>query len=301
MSSVSLLIRHQGIHVGASHWRHLVLYKVYVIQQKKTCVNDTTNSHTGTSYRSRPYFFPVFMGSRRPISRVKARTSRQGLPVDDEDDVDEEEPDSMLLAHPLIAAAVGPAEPTISGNAVGDPWKNNNISRPHPSGDNDIDGVTPLEVHPVKGRKGKGEGVKFTPPIDREPWTKVERTSNQHSVQELPSVTALANCDMDGVKAVCILPFLRQLHAATPNGDPCLRRCGPVDEREVWTCGQNSYGELGHSDTGTRKVHCLVKTFEGREAMDIAAGNLRFVRFRQNMPHIIVSQSQRELELILPL
>jgi hypothetical protein len=26
------------------------------------------------------------------------------------------------------------------------------------------------------------------------------------------------------------------------------------EEREVWTCGQNSYGELGHADTTTRKV-----------------------------------------------
>lgn len=193
--------------------------------------------------------------------------------MDDEDDTDEERPTSMLLTHSAIAAAVGPAEPTTSGSAVGDPWKNKNISRPHPSGENDIDDATSLEVHPVKGRKGKGEGVKFTSPVGREPWTKVERTSNQHSVQELPSVvTGHGGGGTDGINAICILPFLRQLHAATPNGDPWLRKCGPVDEREVWTCGQNSYGELGHSDTGTRKVHCSVKTFEGREVVDIAAG-----------------------------
>lgn len=198
--------------------------------------------------------------------------------MDDEDDIDEEGPDSMLLAHSAIAAAVGPAEPTTSGNAAGDPWKNKGVTRPHPSGDNDVDGATPLEVHKVKGRKGKGEGVKFTPPVDREPWTKVERTSNQHSVLELPSVvTGFSSCNTDGIKAACILPFLRQLHAATPNGDPCLRRCSPVYEREVWTCGQNSYGELGHSDTGTRKVHCLVKPFEGREVVDIAAGKAVFL------------------------
>lgn len=198
--------------------------------------------------------------------------------MDDEDDTDEERPKSMLLAHSAIAAAVDPAEPTPSGSAVGDPWKNKNVSRSHPLGEIGVDDTTPPEVHPVKGRKGKGEGVKFTSPVDREPWAKVERTSNQHSVEELPSVdTGHASGDTDGIKAICILPFLRQLHAATPNGDPWLRRCGPVDERQVWTCGQNSYGELGHSDTGTRKVHCLVKNFEGREVVDIAAGEPSFL------------------------
>lgn len=250
-------------------------------------------------------FSPVFFGTydtRRVVSRVKARTSRQGLPVDDEDDTDEEGPDSIPLADSAFAAVVGPAEPTTGGNAVVDAWKSKNESRTYPPGENDLNGTTPIEVHPVKGRKGKIEEIKFTPPVGREPWKKVERTSNQHSVQELPSVvTSLSNCDTDGIKAVCILPFLRQLQAAMPNGDACLSKCDPLDEREVWTCGQNSYGELGHSDTGTRKVHCLVKKIEGREVVDIAAGKpFYFLPFAVSTIYSILwslRQSQRNLNL----
>lgn len=215
------------------------------------------------------------VGNRRPTSRVKARTSRQGLPVDDEDDVDEEGHKLMLIAHPAVTVAVDPAEPTSSGIKANDPWKSKGLSRPHPSGEKDVDADKAPESHLVKGRKDKGERerAKITPPVDREPWAKTEHTSNQDSNMDTPSmVTGMVGSGVDGIEAECIVPFLRQLQAKTSNGDPYLRGFSPACEREVWTCGQNSYGELGHSDTGTRKVHCLVKPFEGKEVVDIAAG-----------------------------
>lgn len=218
--------------------------------------------------------FPLLVCNRRPISRVKARTSRQGLPVDDEDDADEEGHGLMLVAHPAVTVAIDPAETTRSGMEANDPWESKNVGRPHPSGEKDVDGDNSPECYLVKGRKGKGERerAKITP-VDREPWAKAEHTSNQDSNLEAPSiVTGFVGSEVDGIKADCILPLLRQLHGTTSNGDSYLRGCSPSYEREVWTCGQNSYGELGHSDTGTRKVHCLVKPFDGKEVVDIAAG-----------------------------
>ncbi len=194
--------------------------------------------------------------------------------MDDEDDVDEEL-NMMMPIQPAVAVAVGPAEATRNGSGAPDPWKNKGVTRPYPSGENDADGVRQLESHPAKVRKGKVEceRPKLSSPVDREPWTKVERTSNQDCVVETPSIFShCSSFEAHGIQAGCILPFLRQLHATTLNGDPRSRRCSPACEREVWTCGQNSYGELGHGDTGTRKVHCLVETFKGKDVVDIAAG-----------------------------
>lgn len=210
---------------------------------------------------------------RRPTSRTKARTSRQGLPIDDDDGDDQRLIDAMVLARPALAVVVGPAVPVTGGDVVGDPWKNVTLGQGECGG--------PLDTHPAKARKGKGERVKLTPPIAREPepWKRVEHTSNEHNSAPGPSpAVGLGNDDTDGVEANDILPLLRQLHAATPNGDLGSGKAGPVHEQEVWTCGQNSYGELGHSDTGTRKVHCLVKTFADREVVDVAAGERKIMQ-----------------------
>lgn len=45
------------------------------------------------------------------------------------------------------------------------------------------------------------------------------------------------------------------------------------DEREVWTCGQNSYGELALGDTTTRKAFTQVKMLQGKEIVQVRAGN----------------------------
>lgn len=197
---------------------------------------------------------------------MKARTSRQGLPVDDDDEEDEVQ-ESPLLAHPTIAMTVGPADHSC-GDIVSDPWET--IARVNKTAK--LENSKPTESHSIKGRKSKGERVKFATPVDRQPWQKSERSSNQTNVLSPASVLDFANDELDGVESRYILPFLRQLRAATPNGDPRLGKACSLHHREVWTCGQNSYGELGHSDTGTRKVHCLVKMFEGKEVVDIAAG-----------------------------
>lgn len=208
---------------------------------------------------------------RRPTSRTKARTSRQGLPIDDDDGDDQGLIDATVLARPAFDVVVGPAVPVTGGDVGGDPWKG--VTLGHSPGQGE--GGDPLETHPVKARKGKGERVKVTPPValEPEPWKRVEPSNNEHnSAPDPPPVVGFVNDDTDGVEAKDILPLLRQLHAARPNGDLGSGKAGPVHEQEVWTCGQNSYGELGHSDTGTRKVHCLVKTFADKEVVDVAAG-----------------------------
>lgn len=212
---------------------------------------------------------------RRSTSRTKGRTSRQGLPIDDDDGDDQGLVDATVLARPALAVVVGPAVPVTGGDVVGDPWKS--VTLGHSPGQGE--GGEPLDTHPAKARKGKGERVKLAPPItlEPEPWKRVEHTSNEHNSAPDPSpAVAFVNDDTDGVEAKDILPLLRQLHAATPNGDLGSGKAGPVHEQEVWTCGQNSYGELGHSDTGTRKIHCLVKTLADREVVDVAAGERKF-------------------------
>ena len=246
----------------------------YFVYPNEVC-QTTSSFRSGTSHCSLLRCLPLLIRNRRPISRVKPRTSRQGLPVDDEDDADEEGHDLVLVEHPAVTVAVDPAEPTSGGIEANGPWKSKSVSRAHASGENDVDGDQSPESHVVRGRKGKGEleRARTTSLVDREPWAKAEHPSNQDSYLETPSmVTGLVGSESDGIKADCILPLLRQLQAATSNGDSCLKGCSPSHEREVWTCGQNSYGELGHSDTGTRKIHCLVKPFEGKEVVDIAAG-----------------------------
>ncbi|KAL3661370.1 hypothetical protein V7S43_013573 [Phytophthora oleae] len=44
-------------------------------------------------------------------------------------------------------------------------------------------------------------------------------------------------------------------------------------DREVWSCGQNSYGELGHGDTASRKSFERVQSLQHKEIVQIGAGN----------------------------
>ncbi|RQM23718.1 hypothetical protein B5M09_003914 [Aphanomyces astaci] len=45
------------------------------------------------------------------------------------------------------------------------------------------------------------------------------------------------------------------------------------DEREVWSCGQNSYGELSHGDTAPRKSFDRVEALQGKGIVHVCAGN----------------------------
>ena len=42
---------------------------------------------------------------------------------------------------------------------------------------------------------------------------------------------------------------------------------------QVWTCGQNSYGELGHNDLNLRRAFSHVVYFEGKNITSLGAGN----------------------------
>ncbi|CAM9751893.1 unnamed protein product [Scytosiphon promiscuus] len=178
----------------------------------------------------------------------------------------------ILVEEPAIAVAVDRDEATTGGHRSNDLRESIGTIRAQLSGESDGDGASPLGINSLKARKRKGERVKFAPSADNAPWTKIERPSMQHGALKPTSDTA-TEAKVDGIEAGCILPLLRQLHSATSEGDPDSVKGSLNQEREVWTCGQNSYGELGHSDTRTRKVHCFVKPFQGKEIVDIAAGN----------------------------
>ncbi|KDO31550.1 hypothetical protein SPRG_03479 [Saprolegnia parasitica CBS 223.65] len=45
------------------------------------------------------------------------------------------------------------------------------------------------------------------------------------------------------------------------------------DEREVWSCGQNSYGELSHGDTNPRRAFERVEALQGKGIVQVCAGN----------------------------
>lgn len=223
---------------------------------------------------------------RRPTSRTKARTSRQGLPIDDDDGDDQILIDATVLAHPVFDVVVGPAVPVTGGDVGGDPWKGVTLGHSSSQGE----GGEQLDTHPVKARKSKGERVKLTPPValEPEPWKRVDHTGNEFNSAPDPSpAKCYVSDDTDGVAANDILPLLRQLHAAKPNGNLGSGKADSSHEQEVWTCGQNSYGELGHSDTGTRKVHCLVKTFADKEVVDVAAGEKSLIRCKAPVTDIV--------------
>lgn len=217
-------------------------------------------------------YLPLVLG-RLPSSRVRARTSRQGLPVDHDED-DQELHVTPHLAYPAVAVALCPVDDTQDVAA----WKG--ISRGYVAGGGD--GDRPEEYHPRKARRSKGERVKYVSPVesDRQPWEKIDRTSKPYNGDQMPSVQDRMDDKADGVQCRDILPFLAQLHAATPNKDPRSENASQAHQREVWTCGQNSYGELGHSDTITRKVHSVVRMLEDREVTDVAAGSFILAQSR---------------------
>jgi hypothetical protein len=71
-----------------------------------------------------------------------------------------------------------------------------------------------------------------------------------------------------------ILSSLHQLAAAGVAGDGHRPKpTSPVEVQEVWTCGQNSYGELGHGDTTPRHSFVRVNSLRGSaKPLFVAAG-----------------------------
>jgi Regulator of chromosome condensation (RCC1) repeat len=61
--------------------------------------------------------------------------------------------------------------------------------------------------------------------------------------------------------------------AAAAAAAAAVRRPARRTPTEVWTCGQNSYGELGFGDAGSRTEPGLVKALQGKDVVDVAAGN----------------------------
>lgn len=199
---------------------------------------------------------------------MKAVMFRHGLPIHD-DDGNSDACDPSLLAPSVVAKEIGPADPTTVSEVVGEPWNSRTVACVPVGCDG---GGKLVEPHSVKGRKCKGDRIKTLPTPDSQPWRTVERVHNQSRASVSRTALGLHKDELNGIELQTILPFLRQLEGARSSGPSLMGREHPAHQREIWTCGQNSYGELGHNDTGTRKNHCLVKTFEGKDVVDIAAG-----------------------------
>ncbi|CEG36120.1 hect e3 ubiquitin [Plasmopara halstedii] len=81
---------------------------------------------------------------------------------------------------------------------------------------------------------------------------------------------------LDGVKPCCPK---QASHGNSQSYNFCNVITGPntleEDERdrEVWSCGQNSYGELGHGDTTSRKSFQRIQSLQHKEIIQIGAGN----------------------------
>lgn len=212
---------------------------------------------------------------RPPTSRVKTRTSRQGLPLDDyrngtspDDENSNEETESSLIVTSPVTVEVGPPDPATGANVLTNMWR----SKTAPQKLVVRGGSKPLEAVSMKAKKRKGERTKSSPTADHEPWQSFEGNIKDSSSTEERTRSGSEGDERQYIEAHCILPFLRQLQRAQPERFWSPKSLNPAYQREVWTCGQNSYGELGHNDTGTRKNLCLVKMFKGKDVTDIAAG-----------------------------
>jgi hypothetical protein len=101
-------------------------------------------------------------------------------------------------------------------------------------------------------------------------WGKSPTPKNTHRTIH-SSASTLSKLRPDSflapLRSPCVIRALRQLEDA--KGTP---RQGD-DKSEVWTCGQNSYGELGHNDASPRKVFTVVEALIGKDVRGIAAGN----------------------------
>ena len=62
-------------------------------------------------------------------------------------------------------------------------------------------------------------------------------------------------------------------HAIAASSNSSHHRSIVASKSCVWSCGQNSYGELGHGDGIVRKSFTKVAFFEGRGVVSIGAGN----------------------------
>lgn len=80
-----------------------------------------------------------------------------------------------------------------------------------------------------------------------------------------------AKSELTVVKSGCVWALLRQLQLAEL---PLSSREQIENKhmREVWSCGQNSYGELAHGDTITRTVYTKIKDLSGRHICQVSAG-----------------------------
>ena len=83
------------------------------------------------------------------------------------------------------------------------------------------------------------------------------------------------------IEPLNVAPYLRCLENAkvqpntytSINGSNGRAMSPHSNEREVWTFGQNSYGELVQGDTATRKSPARVMAVEGKNIVAVCAGN----------------------------
>eukprot|EP01041_Mallomonas_annulata_P001258 gene1258-2435_t len=80
-----------------------------------------------------------------------------------------------------------------------------------------------------------------------------------HKTSSPPPLTSTSNKNSNAMKSSATTTTATATSALCPS--------------EIWTCGQNSYGELGHGDVTQRRSFSKVLCMEGRNVISIGAGN----------------------------
>jgi len=103
---------------------------------------------------------------------------------------------------------------------------------------------------------------------------------NNNDPETTPALfVALDNDNLKGnpvnLLTVDIRPFLYEISCAKEQNSTfvCSHDRKNRTIREVWTCGQNSYGELGHGDALSRHSHSEVLHLRDIDVIQVAAGN----------------------------
>ncbi|KAF0720806.1 Aste57867_1 [Aphanomyces stellatus] len=113
-------------------------------------------------------------------------------------------------------------------------------------------------VHPIPLKKNNTDSPKHNTAVQ----------DMKTSVAARPVATRFQTIDICPVLSV--LSAIKAQEASAIKDMPAL---DDDEEREVWSCGQNSYGELSHGDTNSRKSFDRVEALQGKTIVQVCAGN----------------------------
>ena len=139
---------------------------------------------------------------------------------------------------------------------------------------------TGKDIHPAIEYSGSRDTCKDKPmkPISKEPKQQPPTSAGRRAPSQSSQQPDSPHHQVDQLLPFRPLPlsflgFLKQLGSASLKVEAANELDVQIgQQREVWTCGQNSYGELAHGDTSSRKIHTLTEFCGSEEVIHAAAG-----------------------------